>query len=72
MRWLRPAEGQRLQRIVRRGESKTGGNVVRWRRDTKLPAAAGANSVPVIARLVAADEDTVRKVIRSFNKIGLD
>jgi transposase len=72
VRRLSPAEGQRLQRIVRRGESKTGGNVVRWRRATMLLASAGGNPVPVIARLVAADEDTVREVIHRFNKIGLD
>lgn len=72
VRRLTPAEGQRLQRIVRRGESKEGGNVVRWRRATILLASAGGNTVPVIARLVAADEDTVREVIHRFNEIGLD
>lgn len=36
-----------------------------------LPAAAGGNRVPVIAQLVAADEDTVRDVIHRFNEIGL-
>ncbi len=72
VRRLTPAEGQRLQRIVRRGESKEGGNVVRWRRATILLASAGGNTVPVIARLVAADEDTVREVIHRFNDIGLD
>ncbi|WP_427016743.1 helix-turn-helix domain-containing protein [Pseudarthrobacter sp. P1] len=35
-------------------------------------ASAGGNSVPVTARLLAADEDTVRAVIRRFNEIGLD
>jgi transposase len=72
VRRLSPAEGQRLQRIVRRGESKQGGNVVRWRRAVMILASAGGNSVPVIARLVAADEDTVREVIHRFNEIGLD
>jgi transposase len=72
VRRLSPAEGQRLQRIVRRGESKLGGNVVRWRRAVMILASAGGNSVPVIARLVAADEDTVREVIHRFNQIGLD
>lgn len=67
VRRLSPAEEQRLRRIVRRGESKAGGNVVRWRRATMLLASAGGNTVPVIARLVVADEDTVREVIhRSF------
>ena len=72
VRRLSPAEGQRLQRIVRRGESKLGGNVVRWRRAMILLASAGGNTVPVIARMVAADEDTVREVIHRFNQIGLD
>jgi transposase len=36
-----------------------------------LLASAGGNSVPVIARLVQADEDTVRDVIHCFNEIGL-
>lgn len=72
VRRLSPAEGQRLQRIVRRGVSKAGGNVVRWRRAMILLASAGGNTVPVIARLVAADEDTVREVIHRFNDIGLD
>ncbi len=75
VRRLSPAEGQRLQRIVRRGESKEGGNVVWWRRATMLLASAGANggnTVPVIARLVAPDKDTVREVIHRFNDIGLD
>nr|WP_232326658.1 helix-turn-helix domain-containing protein [Microbispora sp. ATCC PTA-5024] len=36
-----------------------------------LLASAGGNTVPVIARLVAADEDTVRDVIHWFNEIGL-
>lgn len=72
VRRLTPEEGQRLQRIVRRGESKSGSNVVRWRRATILLASAGGNTVPIIARLVAADEDTVREVIHRFNEIGLD
>jgi hypothetical protein len=36
-----------------------------------LLASAGGNRVPVIARLVQADEDTVRDVIHRFNEIGL-
>jgi transposase len=72
VRRLSPAEGQRLQRIVRRGESKQGGNVIRWRRAVMILASAGGNTVPVIARLVAADEDTVREVIHRFNQVGLD
>lgn len=34
-------------------------------------ASAGGSTVPVIARLVQADEDTVRDVIHCFNEIGL-
>ena len=71
VRRLTEAEGQRLQRIVRRGESAQGGNIVRWRRATMILASAGGNTVPVIARLLAADEDTVREVIHRFNQIGL-
>lgn len=36
-----------------------------------LLASAGGNRVPVIAKLVLADEDTVRDVIHRFNEIGL-
>ena len=34
-------------------------------------ASASGNSVPAIARLVAADEDTVREVIHRFNELGM-
>lgn len=60
-------EGQKLQQIVRRGST----NSVRYRRAMILLACAGGNTVPVIARLVAADEDTVRDVIHRFNENGL-
>lgn len=36
-----------------------------------LLASAGGNRVPVIAQLVAADEDTARDVIHRFNETGL-
>ncbi|GAA0420626.1 hypothetical protein GCM10010357_47450 [Streptomyces luteireticuli] len=36
-----------------------------------LLALAGGNTVPIIARLVRADEDTVRDVIHRFNEMGL-
>ncbi|GAA1613928.1 hypothetical protein GCM10009733_007570 [Nonomuraea maheshkhaliensis] len=36
-----------------------------------LLASAGGNTVPVIARLVQPDEDTVRDVIHRFNEIGV-
>lgn len=71
VRRLTPEEGQRLQRIVRRGEPKQAKSVIRWRRATMILASAGGNPVPTIAKLVAADEDTVREVIHRFNETGL-
>jgi transposase len=67
VRRLTDQEGQRLQQIVRRGST----NSVRYRRAMMVLASAGGNRVPVIAKLVAADEDTVREVIHRFNEIGL-
>jgi transposase len=67
VRRLSDQEGQKLQQIVRRGTM----NTVRYRRAMMLLASAGGNRVPVIAQLVAADEDTVRDVIHRFNEIGL-
>jgi transposase len=67
VRRLTDHEGQKLQRIVRRGST----NSVRFRRAMILLASVGGTRVPVIARLVAADEDTVRDVIHRFNQIGL-
>lgn len=67
VRRLTEQEGQKLQRIVRRGHTCT----VRFRRAMMLLASAGGNSVPVIANLVQANEDTVRDLIHRFNEIGL-
>jgi transposase len=67
VRRLTDQEGQRLQQTVRRGSTSS----VRYRRTMMLLASAGGNRVPVIAQLVAADEDTVRDVIHRFNEIGL-
>lgn len=67
MRGLTDQEGQKLQQIVRRGSTSP----VRYRRAMMPPASAGGNRVPVIAKLVQADEDTVRDVIHRFNEIGL-
>ncbi len=67
VRTLTEQEGQKLQRIVRRSSTST----VRFRRAMMLQASAGGNTVPVIARLAQADEDTVRDVIHKFNQIGL-
>jgi hypothetical protein len=52
VRRLTDPEGQRLQRIVRRGSTSS----VRYRRAMMLLASAGGNRVPVIAQLVQADE----------------
>ena len=66
-RRLTDQEGQRLQQIVRRGKHGT----VRMRRAMIIMASASGTLVPAIARLVAADEDTVRDVIHLFNERGL-
>ena len=47
------------------------GSAVRLRRAMVVLASAGGNSVPVIARLVQADEDSVRQVIHRFNEMGM-
>jgi hypothetical protein len=70
-RRLSDEEGQRLLRIVRRGEPKATKSVIRYRRAMVVLASAGGNSVPAVARLVAADEDTVREVIHRFNELGM-
>ncbi|MFB7853275.1 IS630 family transposase [Streptomyces sp. NPDC056053] len=67
VRRLTDQEGLKLQQVVRRGSASS----VRYRRAMMLLASAGGNRVPVIAQLVAADEDTVRDVIHRFNEIGL-
>src|SRR5512146_1345618 len=66
-RRLTDQEGQRLQQIVRRGRHGS----VRVRRAMIIMASASGTLVPAIARLVAADEDTVRDVIHLFNAKGL-
>jgi transposase len=66
-RRLTEQEGQRLQQIVRRGKHGS----VRVRRAMIIMASASGTLVPAIARLVAADEDTVRDVIHLFNQKGL-
>jgi transposase len=67
VRRLSDQEGQKLQRLVRRGT----GSTVRLRRAMVVLASAGGNTVPVIARLVQADEDSVRQVIHRFNEMGM-
>jgi len=66
-RRLNDQEGQRLQQIVRRGKHGS----IRVRRAMIIMASASGTPVPAIARLVAADEDTVRDVIHLFNQKGL-
>jgi transposase len=66
-RRLTDQEGHTLQRIVRRGSASP----IRYRRALIVLASAGGSTVQAIARLVAADEDTVRDVIHAFNGIGL-
>jgi len=71
VRRLSDEEGQRLLRIVRRGEPRMTKSVIRYRRALVVLASASGNTVPAIARLVAADEDTVREVIHRFNALGM-
>ena len=66
-RRLSDHEGQTLTQIVRRGR----GSSVRVRRASIIMASASGTPVSAIARLVAADEDTVRDVIHAFNERGL-
>jgi transposase len=44
---------------------------MRLRRAMVVLASAGGNTVPAIARLVQADEDTIRPVIHRFNEMGI-
>jgi len=66
-RRLSDEEGRRLQQIVRRGKHGS----VRVRRAMIIMASASGTPAPAIARLVAADDDTVRAVIHAFNAKGL-
>ena len=66
-RRLSPQEGRYLLRLVRRGRHES----VRVRRALIVMASASGTTVPAIARLVAADEDTVRDVVHAFNQRGL-
>jgi transposase len=66
-RRLADEEGRRLLQIVRHGKHES----IRVRRAMIIMASASGTLVPAIARLVAADEDTVRDVIHAFNQKGL-
>jgi transposase len=56
-----------LTQIARRGKHGS----IRTRRAMIVMASSSGTPVPAIARLVAADEDTVRDVIHAFNERGL-
>jgi hypothetical protein len=66
-RRLTDQEGQRLQQIVRRGKHRS----IRVRRAMIIMASTSGTLVVAIARLVAADEDTVRDAVHAFNAKGL-
>jgi hypothetical protein len=66
-RRLTDQEGRRLIQIVPRGK----GESIRVRRAMMIMASASGTPVPAIARLVAADEDTVRDAIHACNERGL-
>ncbi|GAA4078859.1 IS630 family transposase [Actinomadura miaoliensis] len=66
-RRLTEDEGRRLEQIVRRGKHDS----LRVRRAMIIMASASGSLAPAIARLVAADPDTVREVIHAFNERGL-
>jgi transposase len=66
-RRLTDQEGQRLQQIVRRGKHES----IRVRRAMIIMASSSGTPAAAIARLVAADEDTVRDVIHAFSAKGL-
>ena len=66
-RRLTEDEGRRLLNYVRRGKQGT----IRMRRAMIILASSSGTPAPSIARLVAADPDTVRDVIHDFNARGL-
>ena len=63
-RRLTDDEGQFLLRLVRRGRA----DAIRYRRGLIILASSSGTPVPAIARLVAADPDTVRDVIHGFQR----
>lgn len=71
VRRLSDAEGQQLQRIVRRGSGKSDNSVVKWRRALVVLASAGGNDVAVIAKMVQTSPDRVREMIHRFNEMGM-
>ena len=67
-RRLTDDEGQFLLRLVRR---RGRADAIRYRRGLIILASSSGTPVLAIARLVAADPDTVRDVIHAFNAQGL-
>lgn len=61
-------EGNRLLRIVRRGS----GSVVTWRRAQIVLLSAQRMPATRISEVVFTDPDTVREVIRNFNRDGFE
>ena len=68
LREITNEEGNRLLRIIRRGS----GSVVTWRRAQIVLLAAQGMPATRIAAVVFSDPDTVREVIRNFNRDGFD
>ena len=62
-RRLTDDEGQFLLRLVRR---RGRADAIRYRRGLIILASSSGTPVPAIARLIAADPDTVRDVIHAF------
>ncbi len=71
VRRLSHDEGQRIQKIVRRGSGRTDNSIVKWRRALVIQASASGNTVPVIAKLVQTSQDRVREMIHRFNELGM-
>ncbi|GAA2347064.1 hypothetical protein SVIO_071530 [Streptomyces violaceusniger] len=67
VRRLSDQEGQQLLCTTRRGA----GSPIRLRRAMVVLASADGSTVAAIARLVQADEDTIRQVIHRFNEMGM-
>ena len=67
-RRLTDDEGQFLLRLIRR---RGRADAIRYRRGLIILASSSGTPVLAIARLIAADPDTVRDVIHTFNAQGL-
>ncbi|TFV72277.1 helix-turn-helix domain-containing protein [Blastococcus sp. CT_GayMR19] len=74
--WM--AEPVRVRRLSDREDqqvaadhSRGTGSAIRLRRAIVVPASAGGITVAANARLLQADEDSVRQVIHRFNELGM-